>query len=122
VILFVLPTISAVEHTTGEKSDKNPPVQHSQTIVLKRVQDLIKKDSSMKYPILFSIVFLQSMFRLIRGGTIFQLAVIYESMTPTITHPFLALRGIWLLASAEYECQFWNALSNQLGWNWPSLL
>jgi hypothetical protein len=118
----MMPIISAVELKTVEITQGNKIIKQSERIFYKKISDLIKKGTLQKHSILFIIVYIQTLFRLLRAVNLDDISWSNDDISPKIIHPLIYLYSLWIYVTLIIECEFWGKVSNSLGWNWPPLL
>jgi hypothetical protein len=120
ILLFigvaVAPSINASTTKTIFENNNNVP--------LKTPQSDVKRTDSIKHPLLFIIVYSIYLSRILRGWTLYVNSWKDNGawLPPSLIHPLLAIRGLWLVATVMYWCIFWNYISQSNGWNWPPIL
>ena len=103
---------------------RNKTTFQSESILFKRISDIIKKGDSLKHPLLYNIVKLILISRIYRALFLLVISTSIESgwnYYVKITHPLLFLRCVWLIISLDLWELFWNHISGSQGWNWPPL-
>ena len=90
----------------------------SETLLLKKVVDLFRKECLIKHPILHNIVYGQIIFRQSRGLLLVYISIGLNPYNVKIIQLLLGIRAYWLLKTTHLEIDFWTNISNSLSWNW----
>ena len=101
-----------------QRGINNDLVEQLNTVDFKDFKEINKLDG-IKHPSLYYIVYFIAGFRKERANILFDISCHMDNWgRMDIYFPLLFIRGIWLDSTVYKWCNFWNNISDTLGWGW----
>jgi len=101
-----------------QRGINNDLVEQLKTVDLKDFKEINKLDG-IKHPSLYYIVYFIAAFRNERANILFNISCHIDNWgSMNIYYPLIFLRMIWLDNTVLKWCNFWNYISDTLGWGW----
>jgi len=126
-LLLLMPSIPAIQQKTVEDGVRQDLQEKLDEINLDDLKDIIDLDT-IKHPILYYLVMLFTYIQALRfifffwGGFVWFTSPDPDYPYPIVENPVLLLifyiRSIPILATIVYWTEFWNYVSELLGWDW----
>ena len=117
IMLLLMPSITAIQKKTIEDRAYNDLVEPLDTTKVKELKDIEKLEGP-KHPSIYYIVYFIAGFRKERANILFDISCHIDNWgRMDIYFPLLFIRMIWLDITVYKWCNFWNTLSDTLGWN-----
>ena len=118
VVILLMPSIPAIQLKTIEDRAYNDLVEQLDTTKVKELKDIGKLEGP-KYPSFYYIVYFIAGFRKERANILFDISCHIDNWGRLdIEFPLLFIRWAWLDISVYIWCNFWNNISDTLGWGW----
>ncbi len=118
ILLLLMPSIPAIQQKTVEHKVYSDFVEQLNTVDFKDFKGINKLDG-IKHTPLYYIVYFIADFRTERANILFDISCHIDNWGQMdIYYPIIFLRVIWLDITVYKWCNFWNNISETLGWGW----
>ena len=113
-LLLLMPSIPSIQHKVVKDEIIN---ELPENLYFKDVKE-IKELEQIKYPSLYAVVLFFLNCRWKRFEILQEISYDITVHGTEIKRPILFLRCLMLLITTFFLCDFWESLSNLLGWGW----